>query len=129
MEKRQHSKPEINSGEILVDTAGYISRERRIKNLLRAGARLQELRQLGAFDVLPGEEEDENMVYPPQRNKGYDLAEASQRTRELKRELGSSPTLKLCTQPPVKSEGVPKDTPPPPKLKSDGIPKENDEIV
>jgi len=70
-------KGEINSGERLVDTAGFISRERRIKNLIRAGKRLEELRKAGAFDVLPGEDEPEHFFAPRQRQKNYDLADLS----------------------------------------------------
>lgn len=75
MEKKV--KGEINSGERLVDTSGFISRERRIKNLIRAGKRLDKLRQAGEFDVLPGEDEPEHFFAPRQRQKNYDLADMS----------------------------------------------------
>lgn len=84
--KRVHSKPEINSGEILVQTAGYISKERRIKSLMWAGRRIEELRSLGAFDVLPGETKNINQIkLDPTRSKGYDLSDAH---KDLKDTIG-----------------------------------------
>ena len=37
--------PESNSGEIKVETAGYIPAQKRIENLINAGQRLKEFRE------------------------------------------------------------------------------------
>lgn len=68
--------PELNSGEILVETAGYITAEQRITNLMLAGQRLVEHRK-SAYDFEAGKEIDEDF-YDPTRRKNYDMADAFQ---------------------------------------------------
>lgn len=71
--------PEKNkTGEILVETAGYISAKERITNIMLAGQRLENYRK-GRFDF-----DDEKSVDPdfhdPTRDPGFDMADASQMT-------------------------------------------------
>ena len=68
--------PEINSGEILVETAGYISTEKRINNMMLAGQRLVESRRT-QYD-LEGDYDNEDIDIDPTRDPGYDLADATQ---------------------------------------------------
>lgn len=69
-------KKEENCGICKVDTSGYVSRERKVKSLIFAGKRLEVLRQVGAFDVLPGEEPGADLKLDPTRYKGYTFQDA-----------------------------------------------------
>ena len=66
----------VNSGEILVETAGYVSTEKRITNMILAGQRLVESRRT-QYD-LEGDYESEDIDLDPTRDPGYDLADATQ---------------------------------------------------
>lgn len=68
--------PEINSGELLVETAGYISAKERIENIMLAGQRLDNYRK-GRFDFEDEKSIDMSFV-DPTREKGFDLADATQ---------------------------------------------------
>lgn len=75
---------EINSGELLVETAGYISAEQRIINIMRAGQRLQETRR-EMYDYDYEDDIDEDNIYDdPTRDPGYDMADATQTSLSLK---------------------------------------------
>lgn len=95
--KRIRQAPEINSGEVLVETAGYISRERKIKSMIAAGVRLDNLRKMGAFDIpadTPYEKIDTDKYQIDQtRNKGFDMAEASMILMDLKRRVSEMQKL------------------------------------
>jgi len=60
----------------LVETAGYIPAKIRIENLMLAGKRLAEARDL-LYDFQEGEEIDENFT-DPTRSKNFDMADATQ---------------------------------------------------
>ena len=67
--------PEKNSGEILIEKAGYISAEKRITNLMLAGQRLVESRK-AQYDFPDGKIDE--TFSDPTRRKGYDPADATQ---------------------------------------------------
>lgn len=72
---------EINSGELLVETAGYVSAQKRIESIMLAGQRLVEARrEMFDYDADDDLEEDR---YPVTRDPGFDLADASQITLDL----------------------------------------------
>lgn len=68
---------ETMSSDTLVETAGFVSKERKIKMMIAAGVRLENLRKAGVYDFAPGLEPDLNVQCDPTRNKGFDIAEAS----------------------------------------------------
>ena len=72
--KHEKSKPEINSGEILVETSGYIPKSVRVKTLIKAGERLAMLRK-EQFDYV-GNELEPNIDVDPTRAKNFDLVDA-----------------------------------------------------
>ena len=79
--------PEVNSGEILVETAGYLSTEKRINNMLLAGQRLVESRRT-EYD-LEGDYDNEDIDLDPTRDPGYDLADATQDMLSLEQKAES----------------------------------------
>ena len=81
---RTHSTPEARSGRVLVETAGYVSAEKRITNLLLAGQRLDSARK-EAYDF-PDGQIDENFV-DPTRASNYDIADAYQDSLDVNRRL------------------------------------------
>lgn len=68
---------EINSGEYLVETAGYISPQKQIEGMINAGIRLQLARD-EEFDLYgePYIDLDEDFD-DPTRHSGFDMADAS----------------------------------------------------
>lgn len=74
-------KKEELSSKTVVETAGYVSAERRIMSLIRAGQQLDSFRK-EQFDFADGQEIDENF-YDPTREPGYDLADASMALNDL----------------------------------------------
>ena len=76
--KRPAKVLEVNDGESLVETAGYISAEQRITNMMLAGQRLVESRRV-MYD-LQGEYNDATIheFSDPTRSPNYDLADATQ---------------------------------------------------
>ena len=81
---RTHSTPEARSGRVLVETAGYMSAEKRITNLLLAGQRLDSARK-EAYDF-PDGQIDEKFV-DPTRASNYDIADAYQDSLDVNRRL------------------------------------------
>lgn len=71
---RTPAPPEINTGEKLVETAGYMTAQQRIEAIMNAGKRLESWRK-EQFDF--DDKIDENF-YDPTRSKNYDLADAFQ---------------------------------------------------
>lgn len=84
---RKRSKGEINSGEIIVETAGYISAKQRIENLINAGQRLVESRA-SQYDFDGSKPIDEDF-YDPTRLKSYDMADATQDMLAVEAKLAS----------------------------------------
>lgn len=76
LKERFKDKPEENSGESLVEKAGYVSAQKRIENLILAGHRLQEYRK-SQFDFESEQELDEDFS-DPTRAKNFDLADGFQ---------------------------------------------------
>lgn len=53
---RIHSDPEVNSGEVIVEKSGYISKKDRIENMILAGQRLEQIRHEMYQDTTGDEE-------------------------------------------------------------------------
>lgn len=68
-------KGEENSGELKVETAGYIPAKMQIENILDAGRRLENYRKEN-YDFQPGEQEYDFPI--PDRTPNFDMADASQ---------------------------------------------------
>lgn len=75
------SIPEINSGEILVQTLGYIPKDKQIKMLIEAGKRIEAYR--GTYDFRK-DVDIENVENDPTRQMAFDLADMSEIIRGLK---------------------------------------------
>lgn len=84
------SKPEQNDGKSLVESAGYISAQKRIENMILAGQRLSDYRK-SSYDFKPGQEIDDNF-FDPTRKGNYDLADAFQDSLNLEGRLKASQT-------------------------------------
>lgn len=99
--------PEINSGETLVEKAGYVSSQKRIESMILAGQRLVELRK-AQYDFPQGMEIDETF-HDPTRNLNFDLADASQLQIQTEASLKASQTAQEAQQVPseAKSEPIP----------------------
>ena len=80
---RVKSPGEINSGEIMTQAAGYISRERQIKSMIDAGKRLEDLRKMGAFDTTEQNPEIGLMQFDVTREKSFFLEDASRILNDL----------------------------------------------
>ena len=74
------SEGEINSGEVMVETAGYVPAKLRIEQIIDAGKRLVEYRK-EQFDYTEGEDDMTPDIRT--RSKSYDLADASQDLMEI----------------------------------------------
>ena len=79
----------FNSGEKLVETAGYIPAQKRIENLMLAGQRLVASRQ-ALYDCQGGESFDDSIECDPTRNPGYDMADAFQDSLAVSDRLAES---------------------------------------
>ena len=66
---------EEGGGEILVETAGYVPADIRIREFIQAGERLAEYRR-EAYDFGPDDEVDME-AFDPLRSKAVDIAEVS----------------------------------------------------
>ena len=109
---------EINSGEILVETAGYVSAQQRIESIMLAGQRLVESRR-EMYDYDTEDDLDEDR-YPVTRDPGFDLADATQITLDLQRKLRDSEELQTDPPDPDGSDSIDPDG-------SDSIKKEPSE--
>lgn len=86
---RKKTPPEKNSGEILVETAGYISARQQIEALMNAGLRLSVARK-ELYDFPDGEIINE--VTDPTRVANYDMADAFQDGLIVEESLKASQT-------------------------------------
>lgn len=75
-ENRIKKNYEVNSGRVVVEQAGYISKQKRIDNIIAAGQRLIMARS-EMYDYPPGVEPDINAPMDPTRRRDFDLADAS----------------------------------------------------
>lgn len=97
---------EVNSGEILVETAGYVSAEKRISNLMLAGQRLADYRK-GLYDFDHNQELDESFS-DPTRSKNYDLADAFQDELSLHERLSKAGVkVNEPSSSPIESKSIP----------------------
>lgn len=104
-ENRIHSKPEINSGVTKVEVAGYLSKKKRIDNIILAGERLIQARK-DMYDYV-GTDLDPDIPLDPTRSKGFDLADASR----ISQEIASRKAKKPSEPPKIEGEGVKPPTP------------------
>lgn len=74
--ERPPDDAEVNTGESIVETAGYVPAERQIQSLIDAGVRLEDYRK--GCDFVDGVDTGEN---DPTREPGFDLADASAMSR------------------------------------------------
>jgi hypothetical protein len=103
---------EVNSGEIIVETAGYVPADRRIKELIAAGERLIIHRSQFDYD---GDVNIDDANIDPTRNPAFDLADASQLSQEVDRRLKESENAAKAAQEEendVPPEEVSSETPP-----------------
>lgn len=82
----KHSTPEINSGEIKVDSLGYIPAKKRIENMMLAGQRLKDYRQ-STYDFPDGK--IDTKFNDPTRSPSYDMADAFQDVLQIDAKLAS----------------------------------------
>lgn len=75
-ENRIKKNYEVNSGRVVVEQAGYISKQKRIDNIIAAGQRLIAARS-EMFDFPPGVEPDIDAPMDPTRRRDFDMADAS----------------------------------------------------
>lgn len=78
-------KGEINSGEVIVETAGYVPAEKKILDMIRAGERLKRTRA-EEFDFAEGQEVPDDFI-DPTRSPNFDIADASIMTRGAEKRL------------------------------------------
>lgn len=86
---------EINSGEILVETAGYVPAEVRIREMIDAGQRLKEARE-EAYDFGDGEAVPDDYINPL-NDRGIDPVELNAAINSMARKRHAPP-------PPVEEE-------------------------
>lgn len=84
LDKRPVPQEEKNSGEILVETAGYIPADKQIEAFLDAGQRLNAARA-EMYDFPDGK--DDGSYFDPTRTTGFDLADASRIGRQTDAKL------------------------------------------
>lgn len=84
---RPKEKGEKGGGPKIVETAGYISAEKRIKALIDAGQRLVDYRMM-MYDAQPGSAVPDNEIYPdPTRSGNFDFADATQIANQVEANL------------------------------------------
>lgn len=81
---RPPKKLEMPSGEVLVETAGYVPARQKIMSFIEAGRRLQGFRE-DQFDF-PEDKIDESFI-DPTRRKDFDRAQATQMQIELEEKI------------------------------------------
>nr|QJB21667.1 MAG: hypothetical protein [Microvirus sp.] len=89
---RPKKTPEINSGEIRVEKAGYIPAEKQIAQLMQAGVRLGQYRK-EMYDT----ETDDGEI-DPTRGPDFDLADASTISRALDQKKEAAKAAKAAAE-------------------------------
>lgn len=79
--KRRPSTPESGGGERLVETAGYVSAQKRIESIIAAGRRLIESRS-EQYDLVGDQDDDD--FFDPTRRKNFDLVDAQELAQSIK---------------------------------------------
>lgn len=76
-------KGEVNSGELKVETAGYVPADKLVKRMIDAGKRLAMIRASGAGYGDEGLADGEEPVVDPTADADFDLADASNLAQSL----------------------------------------------
>ena len=109
----QYNRPddpgEINSGELLVETAGYVPAEQRIRAIMMAGQRLVESRR-AEYDY-DSEDDISEDRYDPTRDPGYDLADATQAALAIQSRIRSREPEPESKNPATEPEKTPEMAP------------------
>jgi len=84
--KRIRQGGEKNSGKTITERAGYIPAKIQIENMINAGKRLSEYRK-EMYDYADSTDIPEDIPMDPTRNPGFDMADASQISREVKKRI------------------------------------------
>lgn len=82
--KRPPRKSEMNTGELKMETAGYIPAKDQIMNIINAGRRLENYRREN-YDFEPGQKEYDFPI--PDRAPNFDMADASRIAEEVQDSL------------------------------------------
>lgn len=90
-DKRPPEDHEVNSGVILVETAGYVPAEVRIREMIDAGQRLMEARA-DAYDFRYGESVPDDYVNPL-HDRGLDPVELNAALSDIARRGKSPPPI------------------------------------
>lgn len=91
--------PEKNSGQIIVERAGYVSAKKRIEDMIDAGQRLVDYRK-SEFDFPDGKDTGFN---DPTRNSNFDLVDAHHLLDQIesKKKQEKKPEEKVKQEKPV----------------------------
>ena len=84
---RPMSVGEVNSGELIVETAGYVSAQKQIEGMLYAGQRLDAFRR-GEYEFGPDEPVPDDYYGDPTRMVGFDPADAQELAEALSAKAG-----------------------------------------
>lgn len=87
--KRPEKRYEVNSGEKLVETAGYIPARIQIEEFIAAGKRLNAARA-EQYDFSGTQKDDETDMLDPTRSPNFDLADGSAYKSEVRRRLNEN---------------------------------------
>lgn len=102
--EREVLPDEINSGERLVETAGYVPIQAQIAQFINAGKRLQDYRNTFDFDA--GKPIPEDFIDPTKR-KGFDIIDAQMVLNGIQPQTGSVPVTESVTEPTIKPVAEP----------------------
>jgi len=110
---------EVNSGEVMVEKAGYIPADEQIRNMIEAGMRLGEYRR-EEYDYAEEEVSADEPLPPvdPTRSQEFDMADASQISlglRERLKEARDADKAKKKAAEPAAEQGEKAEVVPPPK--------------
>lgn len=86
--ERERFSPEVDSGELLVETAGYVPADKLIQRLINAGIRLADYRagDYGTDGLADGEEPSVD----PTADANFDMSDASAIVKQLQESAESS---------------------------------------
>lgn len=87
--ERSQKNLDAGGGEIIVELAGYIPVQRRIKEMMDAGKRLVEHRTAEAYYHYSTGEDPDLEFWDPTLERGYDPADASMQSRAVKYRLNA----------------------------------------
>lgn len=82
---KQQFTPETNSGELITEQAGYVPPAVQINQYIQAGQRLDAFKK-GVFEFTTDKEVPDDYI-DPTRIQGFDLADASAMTLDVKNRL------------------------------------------